>query len=58
VLDPVIHNMERLYPQREVVLGEKHMRTLWAKARHTALWGGRGSAKSWSVATYLSLIAV
>jgi phage terminase large subunit len=39
------------------VLGEKHVRTLWAKARHKALYGGRGSAKSWSVATYLAVRA-
>ena len=40
-----------------VVLGNKFVNTLWAKARHKALYGGRGSAKSWSVATYLSVIA-
>src|SRR5262245_53833458 len=37
------------------VLGEKHVRTLWSNARHKALYGGRGSAKSWSVATYLTI---
>src|SRR5271166_5890138 len=31
----------------------KHGRTLFADARHKALFGGRGGAKSWSVATYL-----
>lgn len=38
-------------------MGEKHVRTLFCDARHKALHGGRGSAKSWSVATYLSITA-
>ncbi len=40
-----------------IVLGEKFITTLWSNARHKALFGGRGSAKSWSIATYLSVIA-
>ncbi|MEY9493735.1 PBSX family phage terminase large subunit [Bradyrhizobium elkanii] len=42
-------------PKRTIdaVMGEKFTRTLFAEARHKALCGGRGSAKSWSVATYL-----
>jgi len=43
--------------QVNTVLGEKHVRTLWTPARHKALYGGRGSAKSWSVATYLAVRA-
>lgn len=41
----------------DVVLGEKFLKTLFQKARHKALFGGRGSAKSWSVATYLAITA-
>ncbi|MBO4228434.1 PBSX family phage terminase large subunit [Bradyrhizobium neotropicale] len=36
----------------DVVMGEKFAKTLFATARHKALYGGRGSSKSWSVATY------
>lgn len=32
-------------------------RTLFSPARHKCLYGGRGGAKSWSVATYLAIIA-
>jgi phage terminase large subunit len=38
-------------------LGQKFIETLFADARHKALHGGRGSAKSWSVATYLPIRA-
>ncbi len=38
-------------------MGEKFVKALWTPARHIAIYGGRGSAKSWSVATYLSLIS-
>jgi phage terminase large subunit len=41
----------------DVVLGEKFTRTLFRPARHKALYGGRGSGKSWSVATYLIIEA-
>jgi phage terminase large subunit len=41
----------------DVVLGEKYLKLLWTPARHKAIYGGRGSAKSWSVATALSVIA-
>ena len=42
----------------EIELGEKFIKTLWAEGiRHKALYGGRGSAKSWSVATYLAVKA-
>jgi phage terminase large subunit len=37
----------------DIQLGKKFAETLWTPARHKALYGGRGSAKSWSVATYL-----
>jgi phage terminase large subunit len=39
----------------EAKLGQKFIDTLFAEARHKALYGGRGSAKSWSVATYLPI---
>lgn len=38
-----------------LMLGQKFIDTLFAPARHKALYGGRGSAKSWSVASYLPL---
>jgi phage terminase large subunit len=38
-------------------MGQKFIDTLFKDARHKALYGGRGSAKSWSVATYLGIIA-
>src|SRR5262245_38162961 len=38
-----------------VRLGQKFIDTLWSDARHKALFGGRGAAKSWSVATYLAI---
>jgi phage terminase large subunit len=41
----------------EAQLGQKFIDTLFAEARHKALHGGRGSAKSWSVATYLPIRA-
>jgi phage terminase large subunit len=40
-----------------VRIGEKFSNTLFAPARHKALYGGRGSGKSWAVATYLVLKA-
>jgi len=39
------------------LLGQKFIDTLFTEARHKALHGGRGSAKSWSVATYLPIKA-
>lgn len=44
--------------QLNVAFGEKFQRTLFQPARHKALCGGRGSAKSWSVATYLLIQAL
>jgi len=41
----------------EAQLGQKFIDTLFADYRHKALHGGRGSAKSWSVATYLPIKA-
>jgi phage terminase large subunit len=42
----------------EARLGQKFIDTLFAEnIRHKALHGGRGSAKSWSVATYLPIRA-
>lgn len=41
----------------EIDLPERHGETLLSDARHKALFGGRGGAKSWSVATYLVLKA-
>ena len=42
----------------EARLGQKFIDTLFAEGiRHKALHGGRGSAKSWSVATYLPIRA-
>lgn len=41
----------------ECHLGQKFVDNLWTPARHHALYGGRGSAKSWSVATALSVIS-
>jgi phage terminase large subunit len=38
-------------------MGAKHVATLFCDARHKALHGGRGSAKSWSIATYLGIKA-
>ena len=38
-------------------LGTKFAATLFKPARHKALFGGRGSGKSWAVATYLVTIA-
>lgn len=38
-------------------MGQKFIDTLFTDARHKALFGGRGSSKSWSVATYLDLTA-
>ena len=34
-------------------MGKKFSDTLFVEARHKALYGGRGSGKSWAVATYL-----
>jgi phage terminase large subunit len=44
-------------PGARAILGEKFVKTLFCEARHKALFGGRGSAKSWSVATYLPIVA-
>lgn len=41
----------------DCVLGEKYVRALWTPARHKAIYGGRGSAKSWSIATALCILA-
>jgi len=41
----------------DVFFGEKFTRTLFTPARHKALFGGRGSGKSWSVATWLVIEA-
>lgn len=38
----------------KALMGVKFSRALYATARHKAFYGGRGSAKSWSVATYLA----
>jgi phage terminase large subunit len=38
-------------------MGEKFVSTLVPQARHKALYGGRGSGKSWAVATYLIIEA-
>lgn len=38
-------------------MGQRFIDALFTKARHKALYGGRGSAKSWSVATYLPVQA-
>jgi len=41
-----------------LVLGDTFARTLFAKnVRHKAMFGGRGSGKSWSIASYLVYIA-
>ena len=47
------------HAQRSInsVMGEKYVRTLWTPARHKAIYGGRGSAKSWSVATFLAILS-
>lgn len=37
-------------------LGQKFVDNLWTPARHHALFGGRGSAKSWSIASFLTII--
>src|SRR6188474_1819436 len=53
-----IDNSEQIIkPGRRALLGQKFVDTLFPPARHKALFGGRGSAKSWSVATYLAIIA-
>jgi phage terminase large subunit len=41
----------------DVFFGDKFTRTLFRPARHKALYGGRGSGKSWSVATWLLIEA-
>ncbi len=51
--------MNALVDQRQIdaVLGQKYVDTLWnTTARHKAIYGGRGSAKSWSIATFLSIL--
>lgn len=50
-------NGHAIKPGSRALMGEKFVNTLFTEARHKALHGGRGSAKSWSVATYLSIIA-
>jgi phage terminase large subunit len=40
-----------------IVMGKKFADALFTDARHKAFYGGRGSAKSWSVATYLTSTA-
>ena len=41
-----------------LVLGETFAKTLFAQGvRHKAMFGGRGSGKSWSIASYLVYIA-
>ena len=42
--------------QLDLHLGEKYVQNLWSPARHHAFFGGRGSAKSWSVASFLTII--
>jgi phage terminase large subunit len=47
-------------PSRGVIeanMGVRLRDTLFARARHKALYGGRGSGKSWAVATYLATVA-
>lgn len=39
--------------QKTAQLGQKYVDALFAPARHKAFYGGRGTGKSWSVATYL-----
>jgi phage terminase large subunit len=41
----------------DAAMGEKFIKTLMPKARHKALFGGRGGGKSWAVATYLVITA-
>lgn len=41
----------------QVYLGEVYTKTLWQPARHKAYYGGRGSAKSHSIATYLVIVS-
>jgi phage terminase large subunit len=36
-----------------IVMGAKYIQALYQPARHKAFFGGRGAAKSWSIATYL-----
>jgi len=49
---------QQVSPQAaNALMGQKFIDTLFAPARHKALYGGRGSAKSWSVATYLAVLA-
>lgn len=42
--------------QLDLHLGQKFVDNLWTPARHHALFGGRGSAKSWSIASFLTII--
>src|SRR4029079_15278271 len=51
--------MSAAHDQRAInlALGEKYVKVLWTPARHKAIYGGRGSAKSWSVASALTIIA-
>lgn len=44
-------------PITQAQMGRKFIDTLFCTARHKAIHGGRGSAKSWSVATYLGIVA-
>ena len=39
--------------QARAQIPAKHGRTLFSKARHKALFGGRGGGKSWAAATYI-----
>jgi phage terminase large subunit len=43
--------------EAKAAMGQLFSDTLFASARHKALFGGRGSGKSWAVATYLVIIA-
>jgi phage terminase large subunit len=54
---PAARRSSKSVTTAQVLMGEKFARALFTPARHKAFYGGRGSAKSWSVATYLAVKA-
>jgi phage terminase large subunit len=58
VADAAVGLEEELDPRiSRAGMGRRIHAALFSSARHKALHGGRGSAKSWSVATYLAMTA-
>lgn len=51
----IAHVVDSSIPRRCRVLLPRRMRFLFKPSRYKVLYGGRGSAKSWSIATYILL---